>query len=108
MTITAIKQTSYKDKTAEERMKETKLKKGLVFTFTRENKELGTETFTLVVVNVKAGKLQVISINSWNRFTDETFNDGDSCFELIASDYEIINFKVANKMLVDINWNTKD
>ena len=111
MTITTIKQNSYKDETAEERMKETKLKQGLVFTFTRKETKcsiLPSETFTLVVVQVKACKLQVISIDNWNRFTDETFDGGDSCFSVISDDNEITAFKVADKMLVDINWNTKD
>ena len=110
MTITTIKQNSFQDKTAEERMKETKLEQGLVFTFTRNDIEHNSfsETFTLVVVQVKADKLQVISIDNWNRFTDVLFNTGDSCFELIDADREITAFKVANEMIVDINWNTKD
>ena len=109
MTITDIKQNSYKDKTAEERMKETKLEQGLVFTFTRKyDKVINTETFTLVVVRAKTGKLQVISIDSWNRFTDETFDGGDSCFLLISKREEIVDFKVANEMIVNIDWNTKD
>lgn len=83
----------------EEQMKLTKLKQGMIFKFTRtNNKDFRSDTFILVVAQITIGvnNLQLLSLNSFNRYSDFMYSSTESIWQAIdgCSDYTYSDFVV--------------
>lgn len=84
----------------EQQMKQTKLKLGMVFKFTRKliDSSFKPETFILAVVQTTIGvhNLQLVALDSSNRFSDSMCSSDYSIWQAIegCSDYTYSDFVV--------------
>lgn len=82
----------------EEQMKLTNLKRGMIFKFTITDNKDRTSTFILVVAQITIGvnNLQLLSLESFNRYSDFMYSSAESIWEAIdgCSDYTYSDFVV--------------
>lgn len=93
----------------EQQMKQTKLKQGMVFKFTRNfiNEELKPVTFTLAVIRTTIGlhNLQLVSLDSFNRYSDSMYSSDHSIWQAIEgySDYYFSDFVVFSEVEIKLS-----
>lgn len=98
MTETCISFLNKKEKSIEDQMKETKLKQGLVFSFSRDN-----DIFACVVVQTGPGRFQVIGLNTWNRYTENVLTPSNSVYDVVYDeDYIYSDFIIYSKLSIDL------
>lgn len=71
-----------------QQMKQTHISQGMYFKFTRTDSQFKPETFTMVVaqVNCKENSLQLIVLNTSNRFIDSFYSDKTTVWEAVLGD----------------------
>jgi hypothetical protein len=91
-------------KTPNQRMQETNIKQGMVFkVYRQQNHPFPDESFIIAIVKTSADRLQAISIEKWNRFSDETYSESATVAEVMqTSKYNYIYFEVMNEIEVII------
>lgn len=104
MTITYVSSLQVFEQPCIQEMKKIKLKKGLVFSFSVTN-NVDIFTHNVVVVQVRAGNLQLITINDWNRYSDNLFTAEQSVYESIKKGWRILDFTIYDKVSIDLACN---
>jgi hypothetical protein len=91
-------------KTPNQRMQEINIKQGMVFkVYRQQNHPFPDESFVIVIAKTSDARLQAISIETWNRFSDKTYCESATVAEVMqTSKYNYIYFEVMNKIEVII------
>lgn len=93
----------------EQQMKQTKLKIGMIFKFTRKliDDRFTPGTFILAVVQTTIGvhSLQLVSIDSFNRYSDSMCSSDYSVWQAIegCSDYTYSDFVVFSEVEIKLS-----
>lgn len=91
----------------EQQMKAIRVYQGMFFKFTRTNSRFSSETFTILVaqVNCKENNLQLIVLDTANRFTDSYYSRETAVWEAINGDsdnYEYSDFVVFTEVEINL------